>query len=51
MVKSRCMILKFNRARYDAEIQLKNAEINIENAKNALSIILEALKSGASVGF
>lgn len=42
--------LEIQRARYDAEIQLKNAEINIENAKNALSIILEALKSGASVG-
>lgn len=48
--ESRVYDLEIQRARYAADVDLKNAEVNIENAKNSLSLILEALKSGASVG-
>lgn len=48
--ESRVYDLEIQRARYAADVELKNAEVNIENAKNSLSLILEALKSGASVG-
>ena len=48
--ETRVYDLEIQQARYAAEIELKNAEINIENAKNSLSLVLEALKSGASVG-
>lgn len=42
--------LTLQKARYAAEVELKNAEINLENAKNSVTLILEAMKSGAQVG-
>lgn len=48
--ESKVYDLEIQRARYAAEVELKNASINIENAANSVKLILEALKSGASVG-
>lgn len=48
--ESRVYDLEIQRNRYAADVELQNAQINIENAKNSLGLILEALKSGASVG-
>lgn len=48
--ESKVYDLEIQTKRYAAEVELKNAEIAIENAKNSLSLVLEALKSGASVG-
>ena len=48
--ETRVYDLQIQKARYAAEVDLKNASINIENAANSVNIVLEALKSGASVG-
>lgn len=48
--ESKVYDLQIQKARYAAEVELKNAEVNLENAKNSVSLILESLKSGAQVG-
>ncbi len=48
--ESKVYDLTLRKAQYAAEVELKNATISIENAKNSVSLILEALKSGAQVG-
>jgi hypothetical protein len=48
--ESKVYDLEIQKARYIAEVELKNAEVNLENAKNSVALILESIKSGAQVG-
>jgi hypothetical protein len=42
--------LQIRRALYASEVDFKNAQIALENAKNSTGLLLEAMKSGAQVG-
>jgi len=42
--------LQLQQAKYKADVDLKNTDQNIANARNAAELLLEKLKSGASIG-
>ena len=42
--------LEIEKNRYAAEVELRNAEILVENARNSVGLVIESLKSGANVG-
>lgn len=42
--------LEIEKNRYISEVELRNAEILVENAKNSAGLLIESLKTGADVG-
>ncbi len=47
--ESRVYDLKIQQARYAADVDFKNAEVALENARNSTGLLLEAMKTGGQV--